>query len=115
MREYILTELEQSIAETTLRVGIDADGASLLRTRARRALPRLEEDLRLISRLVAEVAPRGRHRGLDGLQIGSGVSHALDADVTSQNHIVGGDMDKKMELERIRRLDEQRARMRRGK
>ena len=80
MREYIFTDLERSIAKTTLRVGVDVEGASLHRLRARRALPRLEEDLKLLRRLVSEVAPRGRHRKLtlDSLQVGSGVLLGVD-------------------------------------
>jgi len=55
MREYILTSHEREIVETFLETGLHLNGFAVLKIRAKRALPRLEEDLRLLKRFLEKV------------------------------------------------------------
>lgn len=53
MREYILTPSERQIIEVYRSQGFKLEGFHTLRTRGKRALKRLEEDLELLRELLS--------------------------------------------------------------
>lgn len=52
MRAYILSERERKIVKAFLEQDLNLDGFSMLKLRAKRAFPQLEEDIRLLKKLL---------------------------------------------------------------
>lgn len=52
MRTYILSENERKIIETYMETGLNLNGFNVLKLRITRALPQLEEDLKLIKKFI---------------------------------------------------------------
>ena len=52
MRAYILSERERKIVKAFLEQDLNLDGFSMLKLRAKRAFPLLEEDIRLLKKLL---------------------------------------------------------------
>ena len=52
MREYILTKKERECALALIEKGLKLNGFRMLKSRAIKALPRLEEDLELIKKFL---------------------------------------------------------------
>lgn len=55
MRTYILSENERRIIETYLKMDMNLNGFNVLKLRIKRALPQLEEDLKLIKKFLEKV------------------------------------------------------------
>ena len=55
MRAYILSERERNIVKAFLEQDLNLDGYSMLKLRTKRALPRLEEDLKLLIQFLEKV------------------------------------------------------------
>ena len=58
VRSYILTPNDQEIIKRYLGEGIRLEGYSVLIARAKKSLPRLQEDLCLINMILLESEPR---------------------------------------------------------
>jgi hypothetical protein len=54
MREYILTETKKEVLKRYLKDRVKTTHVRVLLTRIRKNLPRIKEDLKLISRVVEE-------------------------------------------------------------
>lgn len=55
MRTYILSQNERKIVETFMETELNLNGFNVLKLRIKRALPRLEEDLKLIKKFIEKV------------------------------------------------------------